>query len=147
MNEEEYEEYFRWRELEEDWTIEVDENNKPFFRHVNGGACFTDFDYNVEDGKTYYCENDSFNQKIEKKSETAKYYIVSVSDQRQLMNGFRYIKELLLQNHNFHMYDAYEKLKEANINVYAVKTDAFHIAKRDLKKAKKILNFHNDIGG
>ena len=30
MNEEKYEEYFRWRELEEDWTIEVDENNKPF---------------------------------------------------------------------------------------------------------------------
>ena len=147
MNEEEYEEYFRWRELEEDWTIEVDENNNPFFRHVNGGACFTDFEYNVEDGKTYYCENDSFNQKIEKKSETAKYHIVSVSDQRQLMNGFRYIKELLLQNHNFHMYDAYEKLKEANINVYAVKTDAFHIAKRDLKKAKTILNFHTDIGG
>ena len=26
MNDEEYEEYFRWRELEEDWTIEVDEN-------------------------------------------------------------------------------------------------------------------------
>ena len=103
MNEEEYEEYFRWRELEEDWTIEVDENNKPFFRHVNGGACYTDFDYKVEDGKTYYGENDSFNQKIEKKSETAKYYIVSVSDQRQLMNGFRCIKELLLQNHNFHM--------------------------------------------
>ena len=24
MNEEEYEEYFRWRELEEDWTIEAD---------------------------------------------------------------------------------------------------------------------------
>jgi len=45
------------------------------------------------------------------------------------------------------MYDAYEKLKEANINVYAVKTDAFHIAKSDLKKTKKILNFHNDIGG
>ena len=86
MNEEEYEGYFRWRELEEDWTIEVDENNKPFSRHVNGGACFADFDYNVQDGKTYYCENDSFNQKIEKKRETAKYYIVSVSDQRQLMN-------------------------------------------------------------
>ena len=26
MNDEEYEEYFRWRELEKDWTIEVDEN-------------------------------------------------------------------------------------------------------------------------
>ena len=24
----------------------------PFLGHVNGGACFTDFDYNVEDGKT-----------------------------------------------------------------------------------------------
>ena len=45
------------------------------------------------------------------------------------------------------MYDAYEKLKEANIDVYAVKTDTFHQAKRDLKKTKKILNFHNDIGG
>ena len=27
MNEEEYEEYYIRRELEEDWTIEVDENN------------------------------------------------------------------------------------------------------------------------
>ena len=30
MNEEEYEEYYIRRELEEDWTIEVDENNKLF---------------------------------------------------------------------------------------------------------------------
>ena len=30
MNEEKYEEYFRWRELEENWTIEVDENNNFF---------------------------------------------------------------------------------------------------------------------
>ena len=56
------------------------------------------------------------------------------------MNGFRYIKDLLLQNHNFHMHDAYENLKEA-INVYVVKTDAFHIAKRDLKKTKKYIEF------
>ena len=55
MNEEEYEEYYRLRELEEDWTIEVDENNK-LFLDVNGGACYTDFDYEAEDGKTYYCE-------------------------------------------------------------------------------------------
>ena len=40
MNEEKYEEYFRRRELEEDWAIKVDENNKLFFRHVNGGAFF-----------------------------------------------------------------------------------------------------------
>ena len=30
MNEEEYEEYYRWRELEETWMTEVDENNKLF---------------------------------------------------------------------------------------------------------------------
>ena len=117
-----------------------------FKKHVNGGACYTNFDYKVEDGKTCYCENDSFNQKKKRKTKPPN-IIVSVSDQRQLMNGFRYIKELLLQNHNFHMYDAYEKLKEADINVYAVKTDACHIAKRDVKKTKNILNFHNDIVG
>ena len=31
MNEEEYEEYYRWRELEEDWMTQVDENNICFF--------------------------------------------------------------------------------------------------------------------
>ena len=54
-----------------------------------------------------------------------------------MMDGFGYIKELLLQNHNFHMYETYEKLKANNINVYAVKSDAFHIAKKDVRKAQK----------
>ena len=144
MNEVEYEEYSVWRELDKEWTVEVNEDGH-YLRHVNGGEYYGDFDYKVEDGKTYYCYTNETN--TEKRGKTAKYYIVSVSDQRQLVNGFRHIKELLLQNHNFHMYDAYEKLQKANINVYAVKTDAFHIAKRDLKKAKKILHFHNEIGG
>ena len=33
-----------------------------------------------------------------------KYYILNVSDSATLKNGFRYIKELLLQHHNFKMY-------------------------------------------
>ena len=37
-----------------------------FVKHVNGGACFTEFDYNVEDGKTHYCKNDSFNQRYQR---------------------------------------------------------------------------------
>jgi hypothetical protein len=37
--------------------------------------------------------------KIEKE-----YYVLSVSDQAVLRNGFRYIKELVLQNHNYFMY-------------------------------------------
>ena len=34
-----------------------------------------------------------------------------------------------------------------NINVYAVKTDAFHIAKKDVRKAKKALDFYDGVGG
>ena len=62
------------------------------------------------------------------------------------MNGFRYIKYLLLPNHNYSMYDAMERLKEKGIKVYAIKTDAPHIAKTDLKKARKILEFGREIG-
>ena len=42
----------------------------------------------------------------------AKFYILNITKSRQLMNGFRYIKEMLLQNHNFRMYKAYIALKE-----------------------------------
>ena len=45
------------------------------------------------------------------------------------------------------MYETFEKLKANSIKVYAVKTDAFHIAKKDVRKAKKLLDFRNDIGG
>ena len=40
-----------------------------------------------------------------------------------------------------------EKLKANSIKVYAVKTDAFHIAKEDARKAKNLLDFRNNIGG
>ena len=44
------------------------------------------------------------------------------------------------------MYEAFEKLKENDVKVYAVKTDAFHIAKEDMKKARKLMEFGNEIG-
>ena len=92
-------------------------------------------------------EMDSYEQ-YNVASKTSKYYILNVSDSRTLTNGFRYIKEMLLQYHNFAMYDAYRKLKiENGIDVYAVKTDALHIHHTDLKKAMKLLEFHNDVGG
>ena len=37
MNEEDYEEYYRWKKLEENWTIEVDENN--FFKKTCEWRC------------------------------------------------------------------------------------------------------------
>ena len=51
-----------------------------------------------------------------------------------------------LHNHNFEMYEAFEKLKESDVKVYAVKTDAFHSAKKDMKKARKLVEFGSEIG-
>ena len=75
-----------------------------------------------------------------------KHYVLNISDTKALMNGYRYIKELVLQNHNYAMNTAYETLLENNINVYSVKTDAFVIDMFNLKKAKELLKFSNAIG-
>lgn len=40
------------------------------------------------------------------------------------------------------MHENYEKLRANNKNIYAVKSDAFHI-----RKAKKVLDFYDGIGG
>ena len=37
-------------------------------------------------------------------------------------------------------------MKENDVKVYAVKTDAFHIAKKDVKKARKLVEFGSEIG-
>jgi len=85
-------------------------------------------------------------QEHKQTNRNSKYYIVSTTGERKMMNGFRYIKELLFQNHNFDMYESYEKLKANNINVCAVKSAAIHIAQKDVRKAKKVLDFGCEIG-
>ena len=77
----------------------------------------------------------------------ASYYILNLKDKAVLRNGYRYIKELLLQHHNFKMNQDFYKLIINNINVYSVKTDAFVIDSYNVEKAKQLLEFHNDIGG
>ena len=39
-----------------------------------------------------------------------KHYVLNISDTKTLMNGYRFIKELILQHHNFDMNEAYETL-------------------------------------
>ena len=60
------------------------------------------------------------------------YYVLNTTDSQKLVNGFRFIKELLLQYHNFAMYEAYTKLVANNVKVYGVKSDAFTIHQDDL---------------
>ena len=68
------------------------------------------------------------------------YYVLNTTDSQKLVNGFRYIKELLLQYHNFAMYEAYTKLVANNVKVYGVKSDAFSIHQDDLTRVAGIPN-------
>ena len=76
-----------------------------------------------------------------------KYYCLTVSDKATLGNGYIYIKELLLQHHNFKMHTDYTKLTENHIGVWNVKTDAFVIRKEHLRRAKNLIEFSDRIGG
>ena len=51
-----------------------------------------------------------------------------------------------LTNHNFSMWKAYWKLRDAKVSVYSVKTDVFTIESKDEAKAGRVLDFHHDIG-
>ena len=75
-----------------------------------------------------------------------KHYVLNISDTKTLMNGYRFIKELILQHHNFDMNEAYETLMRDDVMVYSVKTDAFVIDKCNLGKAREILKFGSEIG-
>ena len=77
----------------------------------------------------------------------ASYYILILKDKAVLRNGYRYIKELLLQHHNYKMKQDFKTLITNNINVYSVKTDTFVIDTCNEEKTKQLLEFHDDIGG
>ena len=111
---------------------EVNEENNSVYLFDKHGEGMGWHDYEMKDGEMLVEQTQKTN---------SKYYIHNVSQSRRLMNGFRWIKEMLLQNHNHRMYKAYTALKEKGIEVYAVKTDAFHISKADIKKAKKGFDF------
>ena len=74
------------------------------------------------------------------------HYVLSISDTQIQKNGYSFIKDMILQNHNHSMNVAYEKLKQNDIQVYSIKTDAFVIDKCNLGKAKSLLKFGNGIG-
>ena len=57
-----------------------------------------------------------------------------------MTNGFRYINELPTQTFNRKMQQTHDVLREAGIEVFTVKTDAFTIRASDLEKAKELLN-------
>ena len=53
---------------------------------------------------------------------------------------------MLLQHHNFRIYEAHQILQNNDIDVYTIKTDAFTVKPSDLEKCQELLNFGSDIG-
>ena len=122
-------------------------------------ACY----YQRKHGGRIYALDEERHERYEEEEEERihkgdTYYIFNTTDRKTLVNGFRYIKELLLQYHNYAMYEAYTKLEEKGVKVYSVKSDAFTIHQDDLSKVKPnpnhfiksyregILNFESAIG-
>ena len=64
------------------------------------------------------------------------YCILNISDKATRNSGVRYIKELLLQYHNYAMYEACEAMKSKHVRVYSVKSDAFTIHPHDMHLIK-----------
>ena len=57
-----------------------------------------------------YDDDGDYTSSIETNETDNKHYILSISDRAKLRNGFRYIKELLLQFHNYFIYKSFNKL-------------------------------------
>ena len=103
-------------------------------------------------------ETDEEEEEEDKTTFGETYYVLNTTDRKTLVNGFRYTKELLLQYHNYAMYEAYTKLEAKGVKVYSVKSDAFTIHRDDLNKVRPnpnnfiksyregILNFESAIG-
>jgi hypothetical protein len=74
------------------------------------------------------------------------YYVLVLKAEKRLRNGFRFIKELLLQEHNFKLMNAYDSLASAGVKMFSVKTDCFTIPVECETKAREVLAFDQGIG-
>ena len=64
--------------------------------------------------------------KTDEKESEVKYYTLTTTHKQDLTNGFRYIKELLVQRHNLKMHTDYKTLKNNNINAHSDKHRCLH---------------------
>ena len=68
-------------------------------------------------------------------------FILNPYADASLTNGFRCIKELLMQHHNFYLNNSYKLLTDNGVDVYTVETDAFTIRQSQLDTARGLLNW------
>ena len=73
-------------------------------------------------------------------------FILNLSAEASLTNDFRYIKELLMQRHNFYLNKCWELRAENGVDVYTGKTDAFMSQQTQLHKTRGLLSWEEGIG-
>ena len=69
-----------------------------------------------------------------------------MNERTPLINGFRYIKEYLMQYHNLLVHETYNKLTKNGVDVFSVKTDAFVLRSSDFEKARALFDFDKGFG-
>ncbi len=74
------------------------------------------------------------------------YYVLVLQAEKRLRNGFRFIKELVVQEHNFKLMKAYDCLESVGVKMFSVKTDCFKIPAECEAKAREVLAFDSGIG-
>ena len=99
-----------------------------YYQGIYGGKVYTISECQTE---LHEVDEDEFETR---ETEGTKYYVLSVSENKTLINGFMYIKELLLQYDTLRMYGGYKTLEDNNIKVYSIKTDYFTIHEDDEDK-------------
>ncbi|MFM7989689.1 MAG: hypothetical protein ACKPKO_61290, partial [Candidatus Fonsibacter sp.] len=72
--------------------------------------------------------------------------IMNLYAEASLTNGFIYIKELLMQYHNFYLNISCKLLTDYGVDVYTVKTDAVAIMQSQLETARGLLIWEEGVG-
>jgi len=75
-----------------------------------------------------------------------KLYVVKVSEEKELIEGFKPIKDIIYCNQRLKMLKLYEQLILNNIKVYGIRTDCFYIETGKTQKDMKNINFGSSIG-
>ena len=112
-----------------------------YYHSLYGGKIYT-----ISKCQLEFVEVDEDSSQLEESPVGETYYVLNVADKKVLTNGFLPIKELLLQYHNFKMYEAYKTMTGNNVKVYSVKTDAFTIHEDDLDKVFRFQLFGRSNG-
>ncbi len=73
-------------------------------------------------------------------------FVLDLFAECSLNNSLRFIKELLLQHHNFYLSRCWRLLQESGVAVHTIKTDAFTIPICRMEDAEGLLKWEAGIG-